>query len=573
MDGYKNQRSQRNIDVAELLVPGRPDSVTFQIGNPLSEPVTVTLGLITKLAGWEAHVDPDVLPDLQPGATHPVTLTVVPPDDLPDDGDTVVEVEAYEDGVLIGGFRKTYRPPVPVHRPKDPIYAESEIFVDPYPPVHGAPTTVGVEIFNPTGEDQVVTATFSIARFGIGLPFTTTHIAPNPIRIFVPSRGAARGHTVWNPPTWHGKACVRVTLEVEGHEPVWSQRNIDLGEPLRPGQPHALSFPVGAWPNTETVTITLGLVPHVAGWQMELSPDTVPNVIPGQPVTATLTVVPSDNARLGSGKPIVDVEGFVDGILIGGFRKLDIPPIPIHKVHEPRYAESEILVDPYPPREGEATKVEALLQNTSEETATVDLAFGWAKFGVGIPFTSTGMSPLTRTVSIGPHMTGTAGVTWTPVTSGHQCLQVILTDPQGEYESQRSQRNVDVTEPPPCGTTNVYTFTVRNDSPFTATVDIGLITFNVPPDWSVTTDPSGSVQIGPFAEAEIKVIVEIPCADSLRAVAARGLLSVLQQESGSVPTIDVEAYIDGELEGGIEIQFPSPAQQLIYLPLVLRSGP
>ena len=38
--------------------------------------------------------------------------------------------------------------------------------------------------------------------------------------------------------------------------------------------------------------------------------------------------------------------------LLGGFRKLDIPPIPLHKPHERTYAESEISIDPYPPKLG-----------------------------------------------------------------------------------------------------------------------------------------------------------------------------------------------------------------------------
>ena len=90
---------------------------------------------------------------------------------MPEDGAPIVDVEAFVKGELIGGFRKIFRPPVPVHRPRDPQYAESEIFVDPYPAIAGMPAELGVEVFNPTDEDHMVTATFSVANFGIGLPF------------------------------------------------------------------------------------------------------------------------------------------------------------------------------------------------------------------------------------------------------------------------------------------------------------------------------------------------------------------------------------------------------------------
>jgi hypothetical protein len=287
----------------------------------------------------------------------------------------------------------------------------------------------------------------------------------------------------------------------------------------------------------------------------------------------TLTVTPPDDAQLGTGAPIVDVEAFVDGELIGGFRKLDIPPIPVHKPHEPTYAESEIHVAPYPPQAGQPTHVSAVLQNTSGQTATVELTFGWANFGVGIPFTTTGMSPPTRTLSIGPYVTGTAGVTWTPMTSGHHCLQVIVTDPAGDFEPQRSQRNLDVFDRPPCGTTRVFSFTLYNNTQLTATLDLGLMAFNVPPHWQVTTVPSGTVEIGPFGEEVVLVILEIPCLGSSASMAAQHALFALQDQVGSVPIIDVEAYKGGQLLGGIELQFPPPAKRFVYLPVVLRNGP
>jgi hypothetical protein len=47
----------------------------------------------------------------------------------------------------------------------------------------------------------------------------------------------------------------------------------------------------------------------------------------------------------------------------------------------------------------------------------------------------------------------------------------------------------------------------------------------------------------------------------------------LQQQAGSVATIDVEGYIKGELVGGIELQFGAavaPDYEFLYLPVVLR---
>ncbi|HOU11595.1 MAG TPA: NEW3 domain-containing protein [Anaerolineae bacterium] len=565
--------SRRNIDVGEPLEPNTPHARPFLVGNPYQRPVTITLGMIPHLPDWQLELSQDVLPNVLPGQTRVVTLTVTPPADLPADGDVIVDVEAFVEGELIGGFRKIFRPPVPVHRPKDPVYAESEIGVDPYPAIAGQPTKLSVDVFNPTDQDRFVTVTFSIANFGIGLPFNTANIAPNPIRVFVPKFGAAKGHVIWTPPNFGGHFCVRVTLEMEGHEPIWSQRNIDVGEPLRPGIPHAMTFQVGGWPYTEPVTVSLGLRLHRDGWHVALSQDVAPNVAPGQTVAVTLTVTPPDDAVLGTGDPIVDVEGFVNGELIGGFRKLDRPPVPIHKPHEKGYAESEIMIEPYPPQVGVDSLVSTVVQNTSGTTMTVDLKFGWADFGMGIPFTTTGMVPYTRSLTLSPAMTQTATVTWTPTQAGHQCVQVWLSDPEGVYEPQRSQRNVDVTERPPCNQTRVFTMTIYNDSPLTATVDVGLITFNVPADWQITVTPTPTLELGPWSSGVVTVTVLIPCPLLSAAMFEAQTIYAVQQASGSVPTIDVEGYVDGELVGGLELQFEGAAPEephMIYLPLVLK---
>jgi hypothetical protein len=562
--------SQRNIDVGEPLEPNTPHARPFLVGNPLEQPATIELGLVPHFPDWGLELSQDVLPDMQPGEEREVILTVTPPNDLPADGDPIVDVEAFVEGQLIGGFRKVFRPPVPVHRPKDPIYAETEIGIDPYPVLPGQPVELSVEVFNPTDQDRIVTATFSVAPFGIGLPFNTAHIMPNPIQIFVPREGAARGHVVWTPPDFGGKFCVRVELQMEGHDPIWSQRNIDVGEPLRPGEPHSLIFPVGAWPHTTPVTVTLGLIVHRDGWEVSLSDDLLTDVQPGQAVDVTLTVTPPLEAILGTGEPIVDVEAFVDGELLGGFRKLDIPPLPLHKPHEKSYAETELSIVPDPPQLGQPATVTAVLQNNGPTTSDATVEFGWARFGFGIPFTTTNMDPYTRTVQAPPGMTATASVTWTPVFSGPHCVMVKLIDEGGDYEELISQRNVDVIDRPDCGVTHNYTFTVSNEQEIAVTVDIGMITFNVPADWQVTTVPSDTLDLGPLLTGTVTVTVNIACPTTRQAALAQADLDILQLGSGSVPIVDVEGYVGGDLVGGIELQFP-PTIWDIYLPLVMRS--
>jgi hypothetical protein len=180
--------------------------------------------------------------------------------------------------------------------------------------------------------------------------------------------------------------------------------------------------------------------------------------------------------------------------------------------------------------------------------------------------------PYTRTVTLGPGLTTTAWVSWTPTYTGSQCIQIELTDPDDEYEAQRSQRNVRVVDRPPCGQTRTYTFTVYNDSPFSATLEIGLATFDVPEGWEVTTVPSETVELGPFGSGVVTLTVRIPCPLTFQAMRTSQQMHALQQVAGGVPTIDVEGYIEGDLKGGIEIQFPgeAPAPPL-YLPVILKN--
>jgi len=127
------ERSLRNVDMSEPLQSNVPHGLVFQVQNPFDHPVTVTLGMVAHLPDWDLVLAPDVIYDLAGGDIHVVVLTVTPPITLPPDGHPIVDVEGWVDGETIGGFRKIFRSPVPLHRYPDPVYAEGEISIHPYP--------------------------------------------------------------------------------------------------------------------------------------------------------------------------------------------------------------------------------------------------------------------------------------------------------------------------------------------------------------------------------------------------------------------------------------------------------
>jgi hypothetical protein len=532
----EQQQSLRNVDVDEPLVPGEPHTRSFQVGNPLQQVVTINLELITHLTGWDPVLSETVLREMGPGEVREVSLTVTPPANLPPGLAPIVDVEAYADGVLLGGFRKVFRPPILLHRFPDPPYAEREISVHPYPPLAGEPTEICVELRNPTAIPQDVQVQFSWAGFGIGIPFTPI----NGLRpVHLPPNSVVNECIHWIPPV-SGHLCLQVELLMQRYETQRSQRNIDVDEPLEPGEPHTLTFPVGN-PLERQVTIELGLVPHLDGWGLELVPDVLPDVPAGETRDVELTVTPPAGVPLPEdGQPIVDVEAFVEGELIGGFRKVFRPPVPVHRPGEPTYGESELSIEPYPPRAGEPTAICTWIRNYADVAQTVQVEFGAAGFGIGIPFL-----PIAPAMTVELPALGEQEVCINYVFSygGQFCVQVRIQ--AGDYPEVLSQRNFDVIEVLQAGQPDHFQIPVGNPFNEPKTITLGLINHT---GWEVRLSPDVIPDAPPWPEPPTQVSLWIT---------PTGSVAELPENA---PVIDLEAYIDNELLGGIRKVFRPPIQ-------------
>jgi hypothetical protein len=154
---------------------------------------------------------------------------------------------------------------------------------------------------------------------------------------------------------------------------------------------------------------------------------------------AALTVTPPNLVTLGSGCHI-DVQGWIGDQLIGGIRKLDVPPVQLPRDVNPPWMEPEISFVPNPPAPGQPAKICVQLQNPLPVAKTVTLEYAVADFGAGIPFTTVA----TQNVTLPPNSNGTYCVAWTPDTHGtlHRCVLITLKQPG--YRDMHSQRNVDL---------------------------------------------------------------------------------------------------------------------------------
>jgi len=547
LEGYEPIIAQRNLDVNEPLRPGVTHPLSFPVGNPLAQGTNINLNLVPHITGWGLELSPDTLLDVAPGETRQVTLSVTPPTGvpLPEDGKVIVDVEAYAGDQLIGGFRKVFRPPVPLHVSPDPPYAEREISIYPYPARMGIPAEVCVELRNPGAVPQEVVVQFAWANFGIGIPFTPIDGA---VPVYLPPNSVVVECIHWIPPV-SGHVCLEVTLEMEGYLPQKSQRNLEVDEPLQPGVEDKLTFQVGN-PSAKTSDINLQIAPLIPGWYFELDPQLLESVAPGEIREVDLYVAPPQGIPLpADGTTVVDVEAYIGEDLIGGFRKVFRPPVPLHTAPDPPYAEREISVSPYPVKVGYPVEVCVELRNQTSNSQDVDVQFAWANFGIGIPFT-----PIdgTRPVHLPPHSLVTECIHWVPPVNGHLCLQVTIS--MEGYQDQKSQRNLDVDEPLQPGIQDQMTYPVGNPLDHVVDIELGLVPRL--PGWEIELQPDVLLDVLPGETRNVTLMVRPP-----------GGTLILPFGTAIV---DVEAYAEGNLIGGLRKTFHFLISE-IYLPLTLVS--
>jgi uncharacterized repeat protein (TIGR01451 family) len=427
----------------------------------------------------------------------------------------------------------------PVEFPTDdPPYAESELTVDPYPLVVGQPTQVCTTIANTSDQPRTVLVEFSLANFGIGLPFTPIPAAGNPRTVTIPPNGSVTVCIVWLPST-PGHQClqVRVIDPAQQFPEMISQRNLDVSEVLQPGVPAVFEVPVH---NNTPGPLQVGMAVrnNCPGWEVVVNPTTF-MLSSGGTQQVEVKVTPPPEAMLGSGCT-VDIEAWaLDQAgarlwLIGGIRKIDDPLIPLGDPGERPFAEKEIRVNPYPLVSGEPARVCVTLENNTNAAQEVTVEFMLSRFGIGLEFDRInpidGTNP--RTLVIPAHSTVDVCIRFLASVPGHHCLAVKLALPNGYVAWSR--RNLDVAELLKPEVPTEVPISVGNPTPVVA--DIDLVVDNTCPGWVAWVMPSTLLAVEPNS-TDIRTAV-------LTVIPPPGLL-------GSNCHIDLLAYINGRLIGGV----------------------
>jgi len=296
----------------------------------------------------------------------------------------------------------------------------------------------------------------------------------------------------------------------------------------------------------------------------------------------TLTVTPPAGP-LGSGCH-VDLLAYINGVLIGGVRKIDRPPF-APPIDEVPWAETEITVNPDPVIVGQPAQLCVTLLNPTGVTQTVDVTFAYADFGAGINFTNIQTVP---NVAIPPNGSTTVCITWTPAPGGtlHRCVRVQLH--RDGYQDVYTQRNLDLIYALPVEPVDLPPFLIHNPRPVSGTIVLvvrdklelspRLRVTSVPFAISIVDGETG-LPVNPGAPLEFAGNESREFFLRLEPVAGRQGTRMAAPDSlgameGGALVIDVLPYLDGQqltVDGlPSAVRFVIVPQVRVYLPLVVR---
>ena len=447
----------------------------------------------------------------------------------------------------------------------EPMFAEGEISIHPYPLVAGHPSTIQVRVTNNTATPQLVHVAFQTSpnKFGIGLDFNNFDNRS----ALIPAHGNAIVEGVYVPIAT-GHYCIQIVVTGPGlSEPLITQRNLDVSENLQAGVSDDLTFKVR---NNSSASADISLVVDntCPGWSAVISDPAdgvLHNVAPGDILTATLTVTPPDPVTLGSGCHI-DVQAWIGDQMIGGIRKMDVPPVQLPSDVNPPWEEPEISFEPSPPVVGVTGKICVELQNPLPVSRTVTIEYAVADFGAGIPFTPVAM----KTFTLPPNSLDKYCADWTPAAGGtlHRCALITLK--QDGYQDMRSQRNVDVRKVIISDFASLdIPFTIGNPDLVTHTLTLTPTLIGIDPYWQpiIVIDPGDPPpnELGPGQMVNLHLML-LPAVTGKSPQAA----APSNYRYGDVSQVEIAEYLDGELSGGVTIELST---QRLYLPYVENGSP
>jgi len=441
-----------------------------------------------------------------------------------------------------------------------PMFAEGEISVHPYPLVAGHPSTIQVRVTNNTATPQLVNVAFQTSpnKFGIGLNFNSFDNRS----ALIPAHGSAIVEGIFVPITT-GHYCIQIVVTGPGlAEPLVTQRNLDVNETLQAGVPDDLTFKVRN-NSSSTADISLVVDNTCPGWTAVISSPAggvLTSMMPGEIRNATLTVTPPNPVTLGSACHI-DVQAWIGDQMIGGIRKMDVPPVQLPTDVNPPWNEPEISFNPAVPVVGVTGQICVELQNPLPFSRNVTIEYAIADFGAGIPFTPVAIKNFT----LPPNSLDKYCADWTPAAGGtlHRCALVTLK--QAGYQDMHSQHNVDLRRITIAGFPNLdIPFTIGNPDLVTHTLTVSPTLIGIDPYWKpvIQTDPGDPppTMLGPGQMVNLHLML-LPAVQ----LSAPQAAAPDDYRYGDVSQVEISAYLDGQLAGGVTVELNTNRMYLPYI--------
>jgi uncharacterized repeat protein (TIGR01451 family) len=442
-----------------------------------------------------------------------------------------------------------------------PFYAEDELLVSPYPLAAGRASDVSVRLTNISAVPVTATVQFQVSPQGLGAGLAYATFATR--TAVIPASSTILLKSVYTPTTT-GLACFQASVTYPGQVlPLKTQSCLDNTEDFSTLATNDLVFPVGN-PTASPASITLVVDNTCPGWSASIiSPASGVLTSVGANDTdirsATLHVTRPTPATLGSGCHI-DVQAWIGTTLIGGVRKLDVPPVHLPSNITPAWEEPEISFVPDPPVLGVPNQVCVELNNPTAADKTVTVQFDEADFGAGISFT-----PFATQSFLLPH--GTVNrycVPYTPAVTGtaHRCILVHLI--QAGYQPMTSQRNVDLVRYTGSLSTLDIPITISNPDLVDHHVTFDLSTLGISPLWVPVIKPSPGDPPIDVIPGGGTLIVHLQFTGGVVALAPQ---PVPEFRFGDSSRVSVGVLLDGAPTSGFTILLPYTST---YFPLIKR---
>jgi len=297
------------------LNPGRDNVITTTVWNTVRQPSDLHLQAVAHCPDWQASVVPEMQPVRPAGTGQIVEVHLRPPEGRILGSGCPVDIIAWTDtGEFAGAQRILDLPPVQVS-PDEPLFASSQIEIEPARPRPGDQTRACAIVRNRSNTTRQAEVLIGMSERLSTAPNITSF---STVPVTVPAAGLARACA--EPFTWTGDRSFQAIIRQSGYQDQVIRRHVATAPMSTRGSPPPISLDVrNPLTATTQISLTYGLV-GLPGWDMAMPASVVVGAGETTPVIVRLTppreampaIPPGDEGR------VEILAQTPDGLVVGG---------------------------------------------------------------------------------------------------------------------------------------------------------------------------------------------------------------------------------------------------------------